>query len=183
MENLQRQRTQRAIDQAFIELLKEEGFRKISVTAIATRALINRQTFYNYYQDKYDLAAKLSDRYFDDFKQIIDQRMQGMQDHVHLEAFLEQTINAEPLRQFLLANGDTLAVLLDFQIDDHGLRNRLQAEVAQKMKQAKLAESDYVIGMFSNFAVVILQNACRYHRLPTKAELQEIRQGFIKITY
>lgn len=183
MENLQRQRTQRAIDQAFIALLKEEGFRKISVKEIAARALINRQTFYNYYQDKYDLATKLSDRYFSDFKQIIDQRMQGMQDHVHLETFLEQTINAGPLYQFLLTNSDTLSVLLEFQIDNHGLRKRIQQEVATKMKQTKIAESDYVIEIFSNFAVIILQNACRYHRLPTKAELRELRQGFIKITY
>lgn len=55
------QKSRKAINKAFIELLEEKGFGAISVHDIAARADINRGTFYLHYQDKFDLSKKYVD--------------------------------------------------------------------------------------------------------------------------
>nr|WP_055504766.1 TetR family transcriptional regulator [Nonomuraea pusilla] len=56
---LQRARTRRLIRHALIELVEEKGFGDVTVRDIAERALINRATFYRYYQDKYALVEEI----------------------------------------------------------------------------------------------------------------------------
>lgn len=48
-------RTRKLLQQAFVELLTEKGFRTLSVQDIAERATVNRATFYAHFEDKYDL--------------------------------------------------------------------------------------------------------------------------------
>ena len=52
------QRTQKAIIDAFYELLDEKSFGSITVIDICERALINRGTFYTHFEDKYSLLDK-----------------------------------------------------------------------------------------------------------------------------
>lgn len=61
-------KTKRAIKTAFFELMEEIGFSEINVTKIIERAEVNRNTFYSYYSDKYDLLNKMEDELFDGFK-------------------------------------------------------------------------------------------------------------------
>ncbi|MGI5488758.1 TetR/AcrR family transcriptional regulator [Microtetraspora malaysiensis] len=56
---LQGARTRRLIRHALIELVEEKGFGDATVGDIAKRALINRATFYRYYQDKYALVEEI----------------------------------------------------------------------------------------------------------------------------
>ena len=49
--------TKRALSEAFSELLKEKPFEQITVTDIARKAGLNRQTFYYHFRDLYDLIA------------------------------------------------------------------------------------------------------------------------------
>lgn len=48
-------RTRKYIQDAFAELLGEKDFEAISIQDIMDRAELNRATFYNHYQDKYEL--------------------------------------------------------------------------------------------------------------------------------
>lgn len=48
-------RTRKYIQKAFTELLAEMDFEDLSIQDIMDRAELNRATFYNHYQDKYDL--------------------------------------------------------------------------------------------------------------------------------
>ena len=57
--DLRIRRTQKFLQDAMIELIREKGFEAITVGDIAERAMINRATFYRHYQDKYDLVAKI----------------------------------------------------------------------------------------------------------------------------
>lgn len=59
MEDLRIRRTKNSIVKAFYALLKQENFKKITIQQIADKAMINRQTFYLHYQDKYDLLQKV----------------------------------------------------------------------------------------------------------------------------
>jgi AcrR family transcriptional regulator len=49
-------RTRHLLQQAFVELLAEKGFRSLSVQDIAERATVNRATFYAHFEDKYALV-------------------------------------------------------------------------------------------------------------------------------
>ena len=51
--------TKRAIGYAFKDLLKEKRFNKITITDIANKCAINRQTFYYHFQDIKDLVEWL----------------------------------------------------------------------------------------------------------------------------
>lgn len=48
--------TKKRIAKAFVQLLSEKDFEKISVSQIMELSHIRRQTFYNYFLDKYDLV-------------------------------------------------------------------------------------------------------------------------------
>ena len=51
-EDVRVQRTQRALQQAFMDLISEQSYEAISVRAIAQRANVGYKTFYRHYQDK-----------------------------------------------------------------------------------------------------------------------------------
>lgn len=53
------QNTKQLIMDTFVELLNERSFEKITVTDIVNRCDINRNTFYYYYQDIYDVLEEL----------------------------------------------------------------------------------------------------------------------------
>lgn len=55
-------RSRRLINQAFLELLREKPFEKITVTDIVRRADINRSTFYAHYPDVRGLVEALMDQ-------------------------------------------------------------------------------------------------------------------------
>lgn len=60
MGDLRTKKTELAIQNAFVELVLEDGFQAITITQLAQKAMINRQTFYKHYLDKYDLANQLT---------------------------------------------------------------------------------------------------------------------------
>ena len=53
--------TKKAIVETFLELLKEHSLDKITVKDIVEKCGINRNTFYYYYQDIYDLIDDVFD--------------------------------------------------------------------------------------------------------------------------
>lgn len=57
------QKTRQLIMNAFIDLLAEKGFEKITISDIAERANINRGTVYLHYVDKFDLLDKCIETY------------------------------------------------------------------------------------------------------------------------
>jgi AcrR family transcriptional regulator len=64
--------TRNKIVNAFIDLLKNKRFGKITVKEIIENADINRSTFYAYYLDKYDLLEKVEADYFKGLGVLID---------------------------------------------------------------------------------------------------------------
>lgn len=60
MTDLRIQKTNKIISSAFVDLVIENGFDNVTVKDIATRAMINRKTFYAHYQDKFDLTDVIS---------------------------------------------------------------------------------------------------------------------------
>lgn len=58
-EDLRVQKTKEAIEHAFVELIEQNGYAGVSITDIALRARISRNTFYLHYRSKEDLTDRL----------------------------------------------------------------------------------------------------------------------------
>lgn len=54
-------KTNKALFNALLELMKDKTFEEIKISDICSKALINRSTFYQHYSDKYELLVSLID--------------------------------------------------------------------------------------------------------------------------
>ena len=64
-ENPQYIRTDKAIKQSLITLLKSKPFEKITIQDILDETPVTRSTFYKQYHDKYERAEKMQEEFFD----------------------------------------------------------------------------------------------------------------------
>ena len=60
-------KTKKNIRDAFLELRKKQSIDEIKVNALCEKAMINKTTFYNHYQDIYELAKELESEVLDSF--------------------------------------------------------------------------------------------------------------------
>lgn len=70
-EDYRKRCTQKIVKEAMIELLEEKPLHKIKVTELCEKAGINRATFYNNFEDIYDLYENIENEYFENFYQLI----------------------------------------------------------------------------------------------------------------
>lgn len=101
-------KTEQAISDSFYRLLKSQGFQKLSVIQLVKEAQIGRPTFYQYYEDKYDLAANLIKRNCNDFQVLISKRM----------SLNQITIPLEKIAQYLIDNREQINLLSTIQLDN-----------------------------------------------------------------
>ncbi|MTV82755.1 TetR/AcrR family transcriptional regulator [Secundilactobacillus folii] len=67
-------KTKTTIERAFISLLKNKSFERITVQNILDEALINHKTFYAHYADKYQLADIISENLINKFQLALTKR-------------------------------------------------------------------------------------------------------------
>ncbi|MBO5046551.1 MAG: TetR/AcrR family transcriptional regulator [Clostridia bacterium] len=63
MSDLRVIKTKNAIEQAFLQLREKYPLDKMKVNELCTLAMINKTTFYNYYDDVYSLSEELENAY------------------------------------------------------------------------------------------------------------------------
>lgn len=68
-------KTQKAIREAFIDLLVVKDYDDITIQDILQKALINRATFYKYYSGKSDLAGQMIDEFKEKIQQLLNDRL------------------------------------------------------------------------------------------------------------
>lgn len=78
-------KTKRLIKDSFYELLGEEDFDKVNVKQICEKSLIGRSTFYQHYDDKYDLLAQEVENYSQKFSEILKKYPGGFSEEASLE--------------------------------------------------------------------------------------------------
>lgn len=66
-------RSRRLIREAFLKLLHEKEFEKITVTDIANLADLNRSTFYAHYPDVYGLVEEIEDEIINKHMEVVQQ--------------------------------------------------------------------------------------------------------------
>lgn len=75
--DLRIRRTRKSIRNAFILLLEDKSFTKISVNAITQKAEINRATFYLHYKDIHDLIDSILNELLTSFEKILLEKYKG----------------------------------------------------------------------------------------------------------
>lgn len=65
MKDLRVLKTKKSIEGAFLALRSKFDLDKIKVSELCSLAMINKTTFYNYYDDVYSLSEEMEDKYFE----------------------------------------------------------------------------------------------------------------------
>ena len=71
-------KSQVALKQALLELIREKEFQSITVANITERADLNRGTFYLHYEDKFHMIDQIEMEVIDELKTIILDEMDGL---------------------------------------------------------------------------------------------------------
>lgn len=175
-EDLRVMRTKRSIKVAFAKLVNENGFANVTVKGIAERAIINRQTFYNYYQDKYDLTEQLNDEYLAVFKRIIAKRLANIQPENHHLPLLSDLYQSDEF-SVLWDSREILRALLSIQYDQNSFSARLQKLFIQMLqKQLPVKLSDIDITIIGSFYIDMVTFVVKNNVKLTDQELAKLRK-------
>ncbi|MBQ6492193.1 MAG: TetR family transcriptional regulator [Atopobiaceae bacterium] len=101
--------TRQVIHEAFFELMREEGFAKMTVADICRRAEINRGTFYLHYVDKFALLDE-----------VIDEALDADPPFEELDNTLCQRIPTNEAYRLLYSSPDTLPHVMSRIIERGG---------------------------------------------------------------
>lgn len=82
-------KTEQHIEQAFLQLIEEKGYRAITVQDILEQALINRSTFYRHYPSKQALAERLVSEFRQTYEQFLHERF-NLTSSENLASFIDE---------------------------------------------------------------------------------------------
>lgn len=112
-------RTDKAIQAAFISLLKSKPFEKITVQDILDETPVSRATFYKHYHDKYEIAEKMQ------------QEFVGMQRQIVKAAIgVDSLQSSELLRRLSDRYREIMKCLLKVQTENVNLTHALSQDLA-----------------------------------------------------
>lgn len=146
-------RSKRDLRNALIELLKERSFDKITVTDVCKKAMINKMTFYKYYQDKYTLLddcikSMAANIYYaclgsDDAKKIVKDSPVDFFVKLTASAVTECRNNKEILLSLAYGNNSSLRFIIE------SCFNKMMHQLVEKL--AVFYEFKYPISVITNF--------------------------------
>lgn len=123
-------RTEQAIKTAFLDLIQQKKLDQITISELAEKADINRKTFYNHYQDIYQVLGAIEDDYANLVIDLLE-KSETSKDLINPEPFFNQ------LSQEIESNKDQYLLILT-----SGEQVRLSKKIKIKLKQ-HLANSNY----------------------------------------
>lgn len=113
-------RSRRLIRQAFLDLLKEKPFEKITITDIVNRADLNRSTFYAHYPDIFGIVEELED-------EVVQKNIALIEKIQYRNIFTDPTPYLEGIAAMLEENKELLTCL------GHAQLNRTRLEKFYKL--------------------------------------------------
>ena len=157
------------IQKAFAELLSEYGsVKNITVTSLAERAEITRGTFYNHYNNIYEVGAELQGE--------IESRLfcsyDKLADFASIEKYIDEVFDflheQEPIYRELLASNDTRGFLnkLENEISDRVL-------TAMHLNKIKSKEAKLELLFLTNGTMALLR---KYYQGETDLSLDQIKE-------
>ena len=118
-------KNKREIEAAFIRLLEEKQFSKITIADICLASLTSRSTFYSHYLDKYDLLEKIVNSYAAIIQQFAEGRF-AQPELTSFESFFKTAA------QTYLQYQEPLTVLLKVHVPNADLREKIEEILYQQ---------------------------------------------------
>lgn len=172
MTDLRVLKTRKTIQDAFVDLVLSEGFERITVSELAKRAIINRQTFYKHYLDKYDLAKKMAENILGLVKGLAQQRV----DLLHQDLTAIQIVDQirPPFIEFVQQYRRQILALRQVHLSDFDMDQQIMVLVKQAANQILgNTGSPFEIAILSGVVNSVLNYLLEYNDLPTDEEIAE----------
>lgn len=118
-------KTKNLIKDSFYELLKAEDFDKINVKQICQKSMIGRSTFYQHYDDKYDLLQRENQLYVSKFTKLMSDNIDSFQDEFSLKLLVSELNDA----------AEQILLLLNIVTDGEDLADQFE-EIIRKSIQS-----------------------------------------------
>lgn len=172
MVDLRTKRAKVMIEAAFIELAQQKKFQSISVTDIASTAMVNRQTFYAHYQDKNQLVETMITDFLVEFAASLQQyRQLVLTQHSLTEA---QAFWWPQVGQLFLDARSKLQVLRPLRVGTLTLDNGLQQVFVQNFtsffEQISQLEKMMILSVIQGLLTYILTE----DQFPAILELEQV---------
>ena len=159
-------KTNIALYDALINLLKNKTFEEIKVSDICEKALVNRSTFYAHFNDKYELFASfindLKESFINELK-VIEYNLSIKEYYLKLiEVFLNHVEGKEDIYKAILSNNRN-SIIMDM------IYNTITEDVNDKIKEPnKDVPKDifisYYLGALVNVGIEWLRNDKKYSK-------------------
>lgn len=153
MADKRQERTRLAIRRALIEASRGRTFEKVGVTQIADRALINRQTFYRYYCDKYELLAEMRRELLEFYEKLLHDRLA----HAPAQNLAPEVIHGwfHGLVARALEHRDEYLLLVNARVPDIDFRREQDALIRRVYRSVYPDASDLEVFLFSSLALTL----------------------------
>ena len=166
--SLQYARTDRDINEAFLKLLQEKSFEKITVGDIIAEAMVNRSTFYQHYPDKYAVLETLQKQYLELFLEQLRQiRTRNLLDFGSIDRLMAS---------FFLKNKQALHALLTVKTENFDLKKQWQDLIADALGGDSL-ESEMMAAMSVSFFI-----HCMEHEEASRSFSSLFFESFLALT-
>lgn len=144
-EDLRTKRTRKMILEAFINLVEEKGYEHVTVSDIASQAMINRATFYAHFKDKQDVYDYIFKEAVEHFMIVLAPVQLGRANQLQLHA-IEQIIT------HIFEKIQENRVFFKTVLNAHGneqLRKQisqiLRSTYANIFEQVEIREEDFIV--------------------------------------
>lgn len=180
MTDLRVRRTDRAIQDAFVKLVLARGFDSVTVSKIASEAMINRQTFYKHYTDKYDLAEKMSQQVTSAYETMLKERVALAKKNV---SFISAFNTLLPdIRQLVATYRDQILVLRAIHLDrfdfNQSLRDHMSWAVSQILNQHP---SEFEQAILDSLSIGMMNYVLKVGKLPSTDEIERSISHVLKL--
>lgn len=172
MTDLRVLKTRQAIQDAFVDLVLSEGFERITVSELAKQAMINRQTFYKHYLDKYDLAEKMGKSILKRINEITQLRI----DLIHQDLTIIQIVDR--LRPRLIKMIENyrrpIIALRSVHLSNFDLNQQINNQVKHAANQfLGNSGTPFVLAVMCGIVNSVFNYLLEYNDLPTDEEIAE----------
>lgn len=171
-EDLRVVKTKKALYEGLLHLMKDKSFEEVKVSDICTFALTNRSTFYDHFEDKYDLLDSLIKDLKDDLTKKLDENKQIDSAKKYymemIKLFFEHTNNNIEVYSSILKNNNN-SIVMDM------LYETVIKDVEHFLEKNKLNPNDIPAEIISKFYVSGVINVCiDYIKSPKKYSLEDV---------
>ena len=139
-------RTDRDIVNAFLTLLDQKSFEKITVADIIGEARINRSTFYQHFQDKYAILELLQETYARELGDLINSFTTS-------DTFFDLEQIDRIMKEYFAKKRGELKKLLAIRTETVNIEKMMEGVFAEYIRNNHFPHSDLELAMFSGLLV------------------------------